>query len=149
MDTHTRIPPSTASCLSDLSIHNSIVAPTAGIESILGGTTTFYMDHNNWNMSKLYKYGKDRFVFNDWNKLWDSVEEFFKKGNKNLDNYYSEKFLNELDPFRDGKAVYRIGEYLSDLLNGFDQGMDKEKNLEVAAYNYSKRWGNIMIEKLK
>ena len=100
-------------------------------------------------MSRLYQYGKDRFVFNDWNKLWDSVEEFFKKGNKNLDNYYSEKFLNELDPFRDGKAVYRIGEYLSDLLNGFDQGMGKEENLEVAAYNYSKRWGDIMIEKSK
>jgi hypothetical protein len=49
--------------------------------------------------------------------------------------------LDDLDPFRDGKAAYRITTYLNWLLEGFNQGRDRETILSDAAERYSQKWG--------
>jgi hypothetical protein len=49
--------------------------------------------------------------------------------------------IDELDPFRDGKAAFRIGSYLHWLIQGFEQGLDKEIVLVEAAEKYKKQWG--------
>ena len=53
--------------------------------------------------------------------------------------------LPELDPFRDGRAAERMGTYLRWLLEGFDQGWDREKIMAVAAERYAARWGTDTI----
>jgi len=50
--------------------------------------------------------------------------------------------IDELDPFRDGKAAYRIGDYLHWLIQGFDQGLDRGVIMKNAAEKYRKRWGD-------
>lgn len=49
--------------------------------------------------------------------------------------------MDELDPFRDGRAAQRIGAYLQWLLGGFDAGLDRETVLADAAERYAARWG--------
>ena len=51
------------------------------------------------------------------------------------------QFLDDLDPFRDGKAAYRIGTYLHWLIQGYNQGLDKETTMFQAAEKYKKKWG--------
>ena len=85
-------PPAHASLRSNLGIHNSLYAATAGIESMLSGTTTFYLDHDNWKISKINDFGKDKFIFDNWEDLWIEVELFFKT-KKKFEDYHSNELL--------------------------------------------------------
>jgi hypothetical protein len=49
--------------------------------------------------------------------------------------------IDELDPFRDGKAAQRMGNYLNWLIQGFEKGVDKEVIMSDAAERYGKEWG--------
>ena len=49
--------------------------------------------------------------------------------------------IAEFDPFRDGKAAYRMGTYMKWLMDGFDQGMDRETVMADAAEMYIQEWG--------
>ena len=50
--------------------------------------------------------------------------------------------LDELDPFRDGKSAQRMGDYLNWLIQGFEQGLDKDVIMSDAAERYAKEWGS-------
>ena len=49
--------------------------------------------------------------------------------------------LDELDPFRDGRAAERMGTYLQWLLEGFRAGLDRETVMADAAERYTAAWG--------
>ena len=50
--------------------------------------------------------------------------------------------IDDLDPFRDGKAAYRMGTYLNWLIQGYEQGLEKEVVMKNAAEKYRKQWGD-------
>jgi hypothetical protein len=52
------------------------------------------------------------------------------------------KIIHELDPFRDGLAAMRMGNYLRWLIEGFDQGLDRDMILADAAERYTSKWGS-------
>ena len=49
--------------------------------------------------------------------------------------------LDELDPFRDGRAAERMGTYIKWLIDGFKAGMDRETIMADAAERYCEKWG--------
>src|SRR3989338_7781083 len=49
--------------------------------------------------------------------------------------------LDELDPFRDGRAAERMGTYLTWLLEGFKGGLRRETVMADAAERYRAIWG--------
>jgi hypothetical protein len=53
--------------------------------------------------------------------------------------------LEELDPFRDGRAAERMGTYLQWLVQGFQAGLDRETVMADAAERYTQRWGQDKI----
>ena len=51
--------------------------------------------------------------------------------------------MDELGPFRDGLAAQRIGKYIYGLLlQGYEQGLDKESIMKNTAARYRKEWGD-------
>ena len=50
--------------------------------------------------------------------------------------------LDQLDPFRDGKASQRIGEYVTWYLDSFNQNLSKSEALRLATKKYAEKWGN-------
>jgi len=134
-------PPSVAALAADLAIHDSLAAATAGLESALCGTPTLLMDFEGWPGNKLYRLGLGRVVFTDWDSAWEACCEHF--GAKHQKNKYGDwsPMLNELDPFRDGRAAERIGTYLKWLLDGFKAGFDRETVMADAAERYCRLWG--------
>jgi len=50
--------------------------------------------------------------------------------------------INDLDPFRDGNAAKRMGDYLHWLVQGFEEGLERETVMANAAEKYRKLWGN-------
>ena len=53
--------------------------------------------------------------------------------------------LDEIDPFRDGRAAERIGTYLKWLLDDFKVGLPREIAMGNAAERYCKIWGKDKI----
>ena len=80
-------------------------------------------------------------MFNDWDVLWDLVKEHFtKKSIPGLGDW--SPIIDDLDPFHDGKAAYRMTTYLNWLLEGFKQGLDRETIMANTAERYANEWGN-------
>jgi len=50
-------------------------------------------------------------------------------------------FLNEIDQFRDGKAAFRMGNYLQSIIEGFNSGLKKDDVLNMAAKKYMDIYG--------
>ena len=53
--------------------------------------------------------------------------------------------IDELDPYRDGMAAYRMGNYLKWLVDGFDNGLDRDEVMANAAKMFRERWGYDMV----
>ena len=134
-------PPALAAMASDVMIHGHLMAATAGIESALAGAPTLCLDREGWTVSPLYRLGVGRVVFTDWDRLWKALLEHWNRpgGVPGFGDW--SPMLNDLDPFRDGRAAERMGTYLQWLLEGFDAGRDRETILADAAERYTSRWG--------
>jgi hypothetical protein len=126
---------------SDLAIHSSLSSASAGIEAALSGVPTLYYDKENWVSSQLYNLGKGNVIFTDWDDMWSSIKNYFFSKSNNQLGYWG-NYMNEIDPFRDGKARYRMGNYLKWLKEGFDHGLDRETIMADAADLYAKKWGD-------
>ena len=53
--------------------------------------------------------------------------------------------LDQFDPFRDGKAGQRIGEYVGCYVENIDKGKSREHSLKCAVISYAKKWGEDKI----
>ena len=125
---------------------------SGAVVSALAGCRSIHLDYvrlqdsplSNW--AKLYKAGADRLVFNDPTKLWDSLNRYFDEPGWNPTlGVADDTVLDEIDPFRDGGAGQRIGEYLRWYLQGLDDGLDLDLALGQADRRYANKWGNAMV----
>ncbi|PIQ84433.1 MAG: hypothetical protein COV75_02135 [Candidatus Omnitrophica bacterium CG11_big_fil_rev_8_21_14_0_20_63_9] len=138
---HAAYPPAAAALAADLMVHGQLSSATAGLEAALAGVPTLLLDREQWSISPLYQLGVGRVVFNDWSTLWQACREHWKRpgGVPGFGDW--SPLLDELDPFRDGRAAERIGTYIHWLLEGFKAGVDRETILADAAQRYAALWG--------
>ena len=112
----------------------------------MAGVPTLIMDREGWPLSPFYQLGAGRVVFTEWNALWDACLEHWRRpgGIPGFGDW--SPMLEELDPFRDGRAAERMGTYLQWLLEGFDAGLGRAAVMADAAERYAARWGrsNVM-----
>ncbi len=136
-------PPSAAALGADVAVHGHLCASSAGLDAFLAGVPTLLMDREGWPRSALYKLGVGKVVFNDWAHLFRTCEEHWQREIPGFGDWSS--MINELDPFRDGKAAERVGTYMQWLMDGFKQGLSRDQNLERAAQWYGEQWGKDKI----
>ena len=135
-------PPAAAALASDLAIHGHLSSGTAGLEASLAGIPTLLVDREGWPQSPFYRLGRGRVAFTQWDELWNAVVEHRKKpGNVAGFGDWS-PMLNELDPFRDGRAANRMGTYIQWLLEALRAGVNRENAMADAAERYCKAWGH-------
>jgi hypothetical protein len=134
-------PPMAAALAADLMIHGHLNAGTAGMEAALAGVPTLLLDALGWRVSPFYRLGTGRVVFTDWQSLWNACLEHWKRpgGVPGLGDW--SPMLDELDPFRDGRAAERMGTYIRWLLDGFEAGLPRATVLADAAERYTALWG--------
>lgn len=138
---HGSYPPAAAALAADVAIHGHLCAATAGLEAALAGVPTLLMDREGWPLSSLYRLGRGRVVFTDWDEAWQAVTDHLAAPGAIPGFGDWSELLPELDPFRDGRAAERMGTYLSWLLDGFKAGRDRETALADAAERYVATWG--------
>ncbi|MBI4596933.1 MAG: hypothetical protein HY737_00845 [Candidatus Omnitrophica bacterium] len=142
---HGSVPPAAAALAADVMIHGHLYAATAGVESALAGVPTLLLDHEGWAASPLYRLGVGQVVFHDWESLWKRCREHWHQpgGVPGFGDWSS--MLDELDPFRDGRAAERLSTYLQWLLEGFAAGASRETVMADAAQRYALQWGHEMV----
>ena len=134
-------PPAAAALASDLMIHGHLCAGTAGMEAALAGVPTLLLDREGWSRSPLYRLGLGRAVFTDWRILWKGCLDHWERpgGVPGFGDW--SPLLEEMDPFRDGRAAERMGTTLQWMLEGFKQGLPREVVMADAAERYAQIWG--------
>ena len=137
----TSAPPLLAGLVSDICIHGHLSAGTAALECALEGIPTLLIDREGCPDSKLYDLPKDKVIFNNWEDSIDAVMDHLQTpgGIPGFGDW--SPIIDDLDPFRDGKAAQRMGNYLNWLIQGFEKGLDRGTNLEETAERYRKQWG--------
>ena len=93
----------------------------------------------------LYQLGVGKVVFKDWESLWDSCQNQWATlgGIPGFGDW--SPLLDEIDPFRDGRAAERMGDYIKWLLDGFRAGLDRNTVMADAAERYCALWGQDKI----
>ncbi len=132
-------PPAIAALSSDLTIHAHMCSATAGLEAALANVPTVLLDREGWPDCSMYRLGEGKVIFRSWEEFWRAWEGHKRIANSQLGNWSSH--IHEFDPFRDGKAAHRMGEYLGWLMEGFKQGLPREQILKNAAQRYMDQWG--------
>lgn len=134
-------PPAVAALAADMTVHGHLAAATAGIEAALAGSPTLLYDGEGWKASPLHALG-DKIVFSSLDDMWEAVAEHASTpgGVPGLGDW--SPFLDEFDPFRDGRAAERMGDYLALLLEGLKAGRSRDAVLADAAERYTTRWGD-------
>ena len=137
----TSAPPILAGLSADICIHGHLCAGTAGLECVLEGLPTLLIDREGAPYSKLYDLPEGKVIFKDWPSTIDALMEHFNTpgGITGFGDWSS--VINDLDPFRDGMAAYRMGTYLQWLIEGFENNLDREVIMANAAEKYKKQWG--------
>lgn len=142
---HIGYPPCAAALVSDLAIHGHLAAGTAGAECALADIPTLLLDREGWPVSPLYQLGVGKVVFTEWDSLWKSCQEHWKRPNGIPGFGDWSSMIDLFDPFRDGRAAERMGTYVQWLLHSFQKGCGRNHALEEASEKYRKAWGQDKI----
>lgn len=138
-------PPAAAALAADLMIHGHLNAATAGLDAALAGVPTLLLDRMGWSISPLYQLGVGRVVFTEWDVLWKTCLEHWRRpgGIPGFGDW--SQMLERFDSFRDGRAAERMGTYLRWLLEGFRGGLARETVMADAAQRYAACWGKDQV----
>jgi len=134
--------PLLAGLVADVCIHGHLSSGTAALECALAGLPTLLIDREGCSTHKLHDLPRDIIVFENWPEALDKTIEHFKTSNGIPSFGDWSDHLDEFDPFRDGKAANRMGTYLHWLIQGFEDGLDREIIMADAAERYAHQWGN-------
>ena len=143
---HSDLPPSYAGLASDLAIHSHLCAGTAAVECALAGVPTILIDRECSPYNKLYELNIGNIIFQNWSETIDFISKDFSlnKIDKNY-GFWPKDFLNEIDQFRDGKAAFRMGNYLKSMIDCFNKGYKRDDVMEMASKEYIKLYGKDKI----
>lgn len=139
------VPPAQAALSADLAIHGSLASGTAAVEAALAGVPTVLLDDDGWKPSPLYRLGVGRVVFEEWDTLWHTWSESRTAPGAVPGFADWTPLLDEIDPFRDGRAAERMGTFLKWMIEGFSAGQSREAVLAQAADRYRRAWGEDKI----
>jgi hypothetical protein len=96
---------------SDITIHDTLMAGTAALESALVGCKSLMFDYFGAKQS-LFNQNNLDIVYADWNLLWAKIiDDKNKQSNNGFGNW--NKIIKKFDPYMDGKANQRIIDILS------------------------------------
>ena len=137
--------PADAALLSDFAV--GIGSFSAIAVAGLQGARVLYLDYEKSDQGVLKPYGifhslgSKRCVFYDPKSLKEAVLEYINNPESNPCLGDVSPILDQLDPFRDGKASQRIGEYVTWYLKGLDENLSKDEALRAATDKYAEKWG--------
>lgn len=130
--------PSEASFGADMAIGCGI--SSALIEAVIGGCRGIHYDMTHLKNHEFYKWGYEKIIFDDLDRMIASLKKYKDNPRNNSELGDWTPYLNELDPFRDGKGGERTGTYMRWLLESFDKGNSRVEAIQYANKLYAEQW---------
>ena len=138
--------PALAAMASDIAIHQRLDAGSAGVEAILSGTPTLMYDRYKLKDSQFYGSNQNNIVFNQWNEMWDAlIVAWENSSSNNLGDWTT--IIDNIDPYRDGKASERMIYYIESLQEGLSHGINRDEIMEEVSQRYTDIWGEDKVIK--
>ena len=137
--------PSDAARLSDFTI--AVTSISALAVSAIEGARVLFLDYERTDQGPqkayciLHSLGLNRCVFYEPKLLRQSLMDYFENPASNPYLGDATPILDQLDPFRDGKAHQRIGEFVAWYLEEIDKGSNSEDAVRNATDKYAEKWG--------
>jgi len=141
-----------AALLSDFAVSNTSISTL--IAASLQGTRVIYLDYERIDQGPqkpyciLHSLGSNRCVFHEPLLLRRAIADYFKNPDSNPGLGDATPVLDQLDPFRDGKASQRIGEFIAWYLEELDGGSNADDAVRSATDKYAKKWGQDKVIRL-
>ena len=138
--------PADAALLSDFAV--SVTSISTLIAASLHGARVIYLDYERIDQGPqkpyciLHSLGSNRCVFYEPDLLRRAIVDYFENPAANPSLGDASPVLDQLDPFRDGKASQRIGEFVAWYLEGLDGGLNADDAVRSATDKYAKKWGH-------
>ena len=140
-------PPAGAAMAADVAIHGHACTGTAGFEAALAGTPTVMLDIEGFHTSAIYELGP-QVIFRSRQELWEAVMEYRKAPAAHSALGRWSPMIEKLDPFRDGRGAFRMGEYLRWLLEDLREGAGREQTMARAAEKYAGLYGHDKVAEI-
>jgi len=139
--------PVTASEGADISVGVGI--SSAVIEAAIAGGRAVHCDIAGHSSHPYYKWGRDKLVFDDIDSLIASLKRYRDSGKGVSDIGDWSGYLDRIDPYRDGRAGERAGNYMKFALEALTAGGNREDAVVSANRLYSQKWGNGKIIEMR
>ena len=135
--------PSDASMGADMAVGVSI--SSAVIEAVIGGCRGIHYDMTRLKAHEFYKWGYERIIFDDLERMMAAIKRYKENpANEPALGDWS-LYMDQLDPFRDGRGGERMGTYMRWLMEAFDNGKDRGAAILYANGRYARQWGEDKI----
>lgn len=138
--------PVNASAGADMAIGVGI--SSAVIEAVIAGGKGIHCDTAGHSFHPYYAWGRDRLVFDDIEKLIDTLKRYKADPSaaRGLGDW--SEYLDKIEPYRDGRAGERIGNYMGWALQAMEREESRERAITYANEMYTARWGQGRIIKM-
>ena len=118
----------------------SVSLTTPGRESALAGTRAIYYNHLLLRDHPICRSdAAGNLAFSDVSSLIQAIRDYRSGKRPGLGDHSS--LLDEIDPFRDGRAGERIGTYIRWFLEELNAGRSRDEALSLVNERYSTLWG--------
>jgi hypothetical protein len=133
------VSPCDAALTADLTIGYPI--NSAVIEGVLAGVPGVHIDLTKNHEHFFYGAGYRQIVFDDLDEAMDAINRWIRNppSEPRLGDHTA--IIDQIDPFRDGKAARRMGQYIAWLLEGFDRRLSRHEAICRASRLYAQEYG--------
>lgn len=114
---------------------------SALIESIIGGCKGIHYDMTHLKSHEFYKWGHKKIIFDDLDRMVEALKRYKENPENEPGLGDWSPYIDEIDPFRDGRGGERMGTYMRWLLESFDKGKSRDEAIQYANTLYANQWG--------
>ncbi len=140
--------PVEAAVAADISVGLGLPTNSAAIQAALAGQRSVCWDAARHLSHPFYVWGRERVVFEDLERLFLAIREYRADPLRHADLGDYKPVLADIDPYRDGRAAARIGEYLARLLQALEAGKDRREAIESANLSFRERYDDWSVQTL-
>lgn len=137
--------PAEAGLIADLAV-GELVGTTAALEAYLVGTPTILVDALGMKSHPYYSWGAGTVVFTDWTEALAAITRYDEDSAAVAGLGDWAPIVESLDPYRDGQAGRRMGEYMASLLRGIQDGKGGIQSMHWANERFARDWGPGAVE---
>ncbi len=114
---------------------------TAVIEAVLAGVPGVHIDLSREPGHPFYDQGYEQIVFDDLDRAMDAIRRWLRNPADAPGLGDHSNVIDSIDPFRDGKAAERIGQFMSWSMAGFERGLSRDDVVRHASRLYGEKYG--------